>query len=487
MQYTDRNGKNPLSDIVLKELILGEDFLVAWWTVCVYIMQMDLQDFHKELMLFQYNNKNSLVMAGRGFGKSYLLNTAYTLTLILRDPHIRIAVATQSLAQSKKFVGEMKRYFEKGTVIHNIFGDLKGDIWTETQFSLKRDRVIKEASVSAGSMGASANFISSHFDILILDDIVGEENSASKTQRDKLKTFIFNTVLPTLEMQNGYGWVHCIGTHYHPSDFWTTIIESNQYSVLKKESLFIDPKTGKERSIWEWKKGVEELKKIRELVGSIIFNMQYQQKVPKAKGNIFKPEWIQYYNKYSKEKDGIYVYRREEEEEKKEKVRVYMGVDLAISQKQSADSFVICTIGIGINTGYIYLLDMYRGKLSFNEQIEKIKEMANKWDTVERIGIESVAYQQALPGELIRTTMLPVIKIQTITDKVTRMNKFSGQWENFKVFLYSHIKDLHILEEETLNFPEAEHDDTIDAFEIAFQTAQKNRKKLDFTRDMFRR
>ena len=104
-------------------------------------------------------------------------------------------------------------------------------------------------------------------------------------------------------------------------------------------------------------------------------------------------------------------------------------------------------VGIGKDTGYVYLIDMFRGKLSFSEQITKIKEMAKKWPQLERIGVESVAYQAALADELIRTTALPITKIKTITDKITRMNKFSGQWENFKVYLYSHIKDLYILEE----------------------------------------
>ena len=475
--YTDYKGEYPLSGIAIKELIMGDNFLVAWWAIATYIMQMELTPFHKKLMNFQYANKKSLVMAGRGYGKSYINNTAYTLTHIIRNPNIRMATATQKEDQGKKFINEMKMYFEEGTILWEIFGDLKGEKWQETQFSLKRDKVIKEETVTIGTMNASGSFISSHFDIIILDDIVGEENARTKGQREKLKNYVFNTVVPTLETQNGYGYIHAIGTHYHPADFWITLEESKQFAVLKIPSLF-ENNEGKEVSIWEKKKGVKELKKTRELIGTINFNMQYQQKVPKEVGGIFKADWVNYFNSYKNIQDSIYVTRKDKETgiNKREKVRVYMGVDLAISQKTTADSFVIATIGVGQDTGYIYLLDMFRGKLTFDEQIKKIKQYSNKWYMVERIGIESVAYQQALPQKLIRETSLPIRKIKTNTDKVTRFNIFSGQWENDKVYLYGHIKDLNILEEELLAFPEGEHDDTIDAFCMAWETSKNNVK-----------
>ncbi|GFN34664.1 phage terminase large subunit [Tepidimicrobium xylanilyticum] len=476
--YTDWKGENPLSGAAIKELIMGEDFLTAWWTVATYIMQMELTPFHKKLMAFQNKHKQTLIMAGRGFGKSYLCNTAYTLTHILRNPYIRMLIATQGLEQSKKFIREMKAYFEKGTILYEIFGDLKGDKWHSLEFNLTRSKPMKVATVTAGSMGADSLIISNHFDICILDDIVGMENSRTKLQRETLKKYVFNVLIPTVKSDKGYGCINAIGTHYHPADFWITLEESGQFEVLKIPTLYKD-KDGNLRSIWEKNKSVEELIKTRELIGSINFNMQYQQKVPKEKGGIFRADWINYFYKYENIRDSIYVVIKDKETgiETKEKVRVYMGVDLAISKSTTADSFVIAVIGIGQDTGHIYLLDLFRDKLSFSEQINTIQQYDNKWYMVERIGIESVAYQQALPDELIRTTNLPIRKIKTISDKVTRFSKFSGQWENQKVYLYGRIKDLYALEEELLAFPEGEHDDTIDAFCIAWETATDIRNR----------
>lgn len=471
--YYDYKGENGLSGNVIKNIVEEGDFLSAWYTVCIYIMQMKLQPFHLRMMKHQLENRNSLTMSGRGIGKSYLLNTAYTITHVLRDRNITIAVITASLPQSKAFVSELKQYFEEGTTIYEIWGDLKGAKWSETEFMLDRTKTRKESTVTAGSMTASANLISRHFDLLILDDIVSQENSQTRTQREKLKTYIYNVVFPLLEKQSKYAGIKAIGTHYHPDDLWVTFKAGSMFKALNIPT--IRKKGGQEYSIWEWKQPITDLINMREQMGTIAFNMQYQAKVIKGGSGIFKREYIQYFSKYEIRGDKVYVRKWDEVKEKEieDEVRIFAGVDLAISQKQTADNFVISVIGVSKDKN-IYLLDMYVNKLTFNEQVEAIKRTANKWYMLERIGIESVAYQQAMFQELLRTTNLPIVQIKTVKDKESRFNVFSAVWENSKIYLYYHLKYLDILEQETLNFPGEEHDDTIDSFCLAWETYKTN-------------
>ena len=81
------------------------------------------------------------------------------------------------------------------------------------------------------------------------------------------------------------------------------------------------------------------------------------------------------------------------------------------------------TIGIGPN-GNIYILDLYRDRLSFKSQQEIIKIKNSQWHPL-LIGIEANQYQRALSQELIRTTNLPIKEFQTIRDKVARAQKRS--------------------------------------------------------------
>lgn len=479
MQYTKFDGSFPLPGSVIKKLVLhSEDFLTAWLVVCEYLLKMEMtEDFQFNMMRHQWENRTgSLAMAPRGIGKSFLLNTAFLITAILRDPNVTANIITAGKTQAKGFSNILRSYFEEGR-IPEIFGDLRGNIWNEAEFCVKRTEIKRESTVRISTMGSSVGVISYHFDITIMDDVVSMDNVNTKKVRDDVMTYLSQVVFPTVYHRNNYGWLCFIGTHYHHDDAYARMIKAKRFKPYKLEALYEDKK-GKPHSIWEKQLPLKVLltEKDTDLHS---FNMQYQQQVMENSGSVFHAEWVEYYEGFLNKDGQIYVQRQDEDGSiETERVTVYQGVDLAISQKTTADNFVIATIGIGDRTKYIYLLDLYVGKLSFLEQVEKIKHYADKWSSVVRIGIESVAYQSALANTLISNTNLPISKINTVKDKMTRFLKFSGQWENGKVFLYKKIKNLTMLENETLNFPNEEHDDTIDAFTIAWETSQKNIMKV---------
>jgi len=87
---------------------------------------------------------------------------------------------------------------------------------------------------------------------------------------------------------------------------------------------------------------------------------------------------------------------------------------------------------------------------------------------VERVGVETVAYQKALAQELRRLSLLPIVNINTSKDKVTRAMRRSALFENGKVFFRAGMDDL---EECLLLFPEVEHDDLFDGMDFAMTVA----------------
>jgi predicted phage terminase large subunit-like protein len=148
-------------------------------------------------------------------------------------------------------------------------------------------------------------------------------------------------------------------------------------------------------------------------------------------------------------------------------LKIYQGIDLAISEKETADYFVLITIGTDAN-GNIYILDLYRDRLSFKSQQEIIKIKAQQWQPVS-IGVEINQYQRALAQELIRTTNLPIRELQTTKDKVIRAQRRSALFENKKVFLR---KDMTAFIDELCLFPDASHDDIFDAFDFAVTVSE---------------
>lgn len=484
--YTDCKGKNPISEKALKSMILEGTFLTAWYAVSVYVLDMIISPFQMTLMKHRVNNSKTLIMAGRGFGKSMLLTESYITTHLLRDPEIAIALITKTQDLSKKFVGKIKRQFEKKGKVFEIFGDLRDTSeWSKEQFNLKRTGNRPENTVTSSSIGSSGGIVGGHYDILLIDDIVDTSNSRSKKIRDDMMKNLDNSFFPAMNMFSDYQFIHIIGTHYHPDDIYTRLESRDNFKTLKVPALY-EGDDGKLRCIWD-EIDSESLQMILDVKNNnpLAYEQQYQLKVRKGDGGIFNPEWFQYFSKLVRDDTGVYAYinnssKSEEEDvpviESKIKLDLYAGVDLAITKNTNSDYFVFAVIGVDKDKN-IYLLDFDRGRYSFSQQLETLSRMGNKWPELIRIGVESVAYQQALLQEASRTTDLPVIKLKTSSDKISRLNSFSALFENSKVFTYSHMRGAGDLESEFLEFPDGEHDDIPDAFCMAWEVQKKNVKK----------
>lgn len=392
---------------------------------------------HASIFIHQIKNDITLDLAPRGFGKSTIGDVAYSIWRIVQDRDIRILIVSNTQRQAEAFIREIKSQFERNEKLNSLYGSfLDNKKWTESELTVAgRKSVKKEATLTA--LGASGAVISKHFDIIIADDIIDFENARTELQRQKLKDWYYSSLLPTLEPG---GELHILGTRYHPLDMYQDLINSKKYHVHIQRAIQKDGS-----SLWQDKFTIEELLRKKAEAGSIIFNMQYQNDIDLAKqGHIFRYEWLQWYDEIPND------------------IEIYQGVDLAISDKETADYFVICTIGLSTDNN-IYILDMFRERLSFKAQVEMIKKKAEEWQPL-KIGIETNQYQKALAQELIRTSQAPIKELMTMKDKVSRAQRRSAEFENKRVFLRN---DMHLFIDELVLFPDATHDDMVDGYDFA--------------------
>jgi len=141
-----------------------------------------------------------------------------------------------------------------------------------------------------------------------------------------------------------------------------------------------------------------------------------------------------------------------------------MGVDLAISEKQSADYTAAVILGRD-NDGIIYILDIQRLRASFSQQRVFIQQLADKWQP-SIIGIEDVAYQRAMVQEISASTSYNVRGVRPDKDKVARFAPMEGRYELGQVVHYRGL--IPEFEQELLAFPIGSHDDMVDAVSVAF-------------------
>ena len=467
----------------LKDQIINHDRIDL---LMIHVLDYNLlQDFHMAMWLHKRHKfvdiegqSWHLALAPRGGGKSTILTIAEIILDMLKNPNIRILIASKTDTNSIGFLREIKQKLESEKFIA-IFGNQIGKIWNDGEITIAdRKSAAKEPTIS--TVGYTGALASKHFDKIYADDLVDEENSKTEAQRVKLKTWLYKILHPTLEPD---GDMNIIGTRYHPDDIYGELIDTvftkknkkgkvlKQYYIrvpcmLKKRvSVKIKnrykrknkdiPEWHKWISFWPDKFKVKYLLKLKKHQGTIIFNSQYMNDVEAMKGKIFKVDWFEWYKP-----DEINM----------KDLKIYQGVDLAIKQKENADKFAHCTIGICPKTFNIYVLDYYNRVTHYTKQKKVIGDMFLKYDPV-KVGIEANGYQDALRQDMKTDKRLHVVRafpIFTDTDKTLRAWKLSAYFERGQIFMR---EGMHELQEHLLAMPDGRYKDLFDSLDLAITIA----------------
>jgi predicted phage terminase large subunit-like protein len=110
---------------------------------------------------------------------------------------------------------------------------------------------------------------------------------------------------------------------------------------------------------------------------------------------------------------------------------------------------------------------------TFHIVLNKIKAAAARHSPY-LIAIEQVQYQASIIQELARSTFLPVKGIHPSKDKITRSAPLITKYEQ-KLVRHDPSGVAPWFIEELLGFPDAQHDDGVDAAVYAFQAVQYNK------------
>ena len=427
------------------------------------VLGYQVTPFHAQMIHHILSTPHSMVLAPRGSGKSTIGDVAYCIWRIIRDPNIRICIASKSGPQAKGFLGEIKQHFEANTDFIKLFGDWCGPVWNEDEIVVcKRDKIKKEPTITA--VGSGAGIPGRHFDLIIADDLVDLENSATEHQRDKTQAWYYSVLRPTLEPE---GELRIIGTRYHLADIYGHFAMKDRQTGAHHDkeigphvhcipAIQTNPETGEDFSFWPEKFSLQYLYDLRSGMGLSIFSLQMQNDATITDGQIMKIEDL----------EG-FVWSYDFPHPPLELLDIYMGVDPAISEKQEADFFAIAVIGV-FQSRHIYVLDMFKGKLTFNKQVETIINMQRTWNA-EKIGIETVAYQKALAQAVAEHPWIPVKEVMTRKDKTQRARIFSAFVERHEVHCRFDMIDLM---NTLVGMPNVEHDDDFDALDIAVEAAK---------------
>lgn len=434
--------------------------------LCEQVLGYEVQPHHLRLLQHQYKHLQSQTLIWRGAGKSTVGTVAWSIFLLILDRDCRILLASKTRENAKGFLKEIKAQFETNEKLKEIFGDFVGTTqWSDEAIEVAgRTKPFKEPSIN--TVGVDGAVASKHYDVINADDLVDEENSRTKYQRDKMTDWYYKVLLPTLnppvEGNPFIGSVNVLGTKYHYDDHYGRLVKRQPDGTggeLAGEKTLVIPIVKNDNTPeWPARFPAKVIETYR-AAGIIRFNSQYMCNCDAMQGQIFQYDDCQVLGEEDVWPDNL-VY--------------YHGVDLAISEAEEDDMFAQVVIGIQPKTMDVYIADYEEKRLRFADQTKAIISFRKKWNPA-RTGVEANAYQKAQVHALEDKKQKTIVPVYTLKDKTTRAwNLEAAIFHTKKVYFkkeHDHLREILVL------FPNYRFKDLFDALDIAYTTATKRRRK----------
>lgn len=467
-----------------RKLVLEERRL----DVLARILGYDVLPFHMLLIRAKRRMRGPWrgFLAPRGFGKSTILTVVDSVALPLWFPNVRILIASRVKDQAKDILSEIQGCYENERFV-DLFGEMKGEKWGtgEATTSLRLKKYKEPTWLAAGADGPVT---SKHFDYIKADDLVDEKNSRTETERNRIHTFFYKTLIPTLIIRRPDGTageLDLIGTRYHPDDLYSRAMDQRSGDRKFKGNLceipaLVHPTSGKRDptgvSVCPEMAPDEDLKDMRVSMGSAHFDSQFQQNTDRMKGDIFLDEYFRHYDE-----DPHAIVKRFE-------LKVWAAQDLAVAEDEQNCEYADAVIGVDDRDSSdirVYLLDRYHARIPYDRQVLRYDYIFSEWDPI-RMGVEANALQKHRIDAVYRDKDLGseygdrLVPIFTHKDKVTRAWKLAARYEAGRVF---HRKTVHQdVEDQLASFPNGNLDDMWDALDLAVtlgcvRRAKRRRKR----------
>ena len=401
--------------------------------------------------------------------KSVICSKLFPAWYIGRNPNHEILTVSHSDQLSSDF-GRSVRDIVNTEEFQKIFSgvSLRSDVRAAGKWKTNQGGTYYAAGVRSQIAGRGAH-------VAILDDVMSEEDAFSDAGRRYIKEW-YPAGLRTRIMPNGA--IVIINTRFHYDDLcgWLLKQQENmsEYETIPWKVIKIPAWLDEEAAelldlpiggsyFPEWKS--EEVlrtdeNEIKASNGSRYWNSLYMQDPTPEEGGLIKKRWLQNW----------------EDPEPPSCDFVIQTFDTAFSTKTTADFSVIQTWGIFYlydqdERGYesyaphLILLGNIKGRFEYPE-LRKLAQKLYNEHRPDVCMIEKKASGQSLIQDM-RRAGLPVMEYLPDRDKVSRVYAASPIMESGRLWIPKNKKWADDLIEELIRFPNAAHDDQVDALTMA--------------------
>lgn len=345
---------------------------------------------HRDMMkLLESDELYKMLQAPRSSYKSTIA-TAWIIQQIVRNPDVRILYAMDTFTQSKKKLSQIKQHLESNELLIALYGDMKGSDWSKVQFTVsnRTDPSVADPTFTAGAVGT--NLTGSHFDIVILDDIVTPDNVKTEAGIQTVREY-FEMVDPFIDPG---GREIVIGTRYADGDLYGHIEREmkDEFEILKLECGMevVKDENGREGLAGEplFPALTKDflLSKLRRM-GSKAFTSQYLNRCLSSDEQLFFREQFSY--------TGW--------EDWMGSMRGFICTDTAVTTHSKGCLSVVAVVGLDA-ANVAYLFDLKVGRWAPFTFVEELLETFQQWSG--KIQINKVLMEDTTLNQTFRAMIL---------------------------------------------------------------------------------
>lgn len=434
--------------------------------------------FHKELWeLCCTDSQLVAIAAPRGHAKSTAVTLAYVMaTLLFRQRKFCILVSDTE-GQAIMFLNDIKQQLETNENLRALFG-VKGLVKsTESDLICELNDGHQFRIIAKGSEQKVRGIKWQNLrpDLIIGDDLENDEIVMNQERRDKFKRWFFGALLPC---RSHDGIVRIVGTILHMDSMLNRLMPLAWGKSTKRDGLKVyddNPKKAWNSILYEahdeeftkilWKERWPEEKlrmeqsRLRDLGYPELYSQEFLNR-PLDEANAFfrKTDFV---GITPQEKDDIVKGRMP--------LNYYLGVDLAISDKERADWSVFTVAGVNA-LNQMFIVDVVRGRLDGREIVDTLLQLQQRYN-LQFIAIEDEKISKAI-GPFLKEEMqkkgifISLIPINPSADKKTRARSIQARMRIGSVKFDKDLDWYLPFESELLRFPRDVHDDRVDSISI---------------------
>ena len=442
--------------------------------------------------------------APRGNAKSTLASLILPIWCIVGDRRRFIAIVSETSEQAEEFLEFIKAELEVNDRLREDFPGAcgAGRIWKQGQIITRNDVKVKRWGKRKRMRGARHG--NRRPDLVICDDLEGDENIDSPRQRDKDQRWFFKALM---KIGGRYTVFLVVGTILHYDSImakllkrpgwtgkkWKAVIRWSASPLWEKwEKIFSAPpngdtgKTGKTpeekadaffrrhktamlantKVLWPAVEDYYYLMKMRISDGPAYFDSEKQNEPVNPDDCLFSYKWFSFWDA---EEDGpaseLVVGKKD---------AVYCAVDPSMGKKSRGADPSAIVIVVARDNGFIDVLEADIQNRHPDAIMEDLFRYHKKYP-FSRVAIEEVQFQELFKDMVIKESLrrklyLPVEGVRPNTDKVLRISKMQPHIKNGTIRFR---RGQTTLLDQLKYFPRADHDDGPDALEMAFSLVKR--------------